>query len=177
MCPRRTKRFDFTSKMSAKSLRNAMARMEAQRQSEKEKDDKKSLIQTEKNIAQTTSQIHLIAAGYGLPSYHVDGTWYESMYNVMPGIIQRMRRSGGPALIEAEVVRLDSHSSSDDQTKYRSSEELNDKIRCRFLLSCRARLRLCQETGQSLQRVRHHQARLARAKCIYDPQRFGHRHV
>src|SRR5438067_8780447 len=74
--------------------------------------------------AQTTSQIHLIAAGYGLPSYHVDGTWYESMYNVMPGIIQRMRGSGGPALIEAEVVRLDSHSSSDDQTKYRSSEEL-----------------------------------------------------
>jgi 2-oxoisovalerate dehydrogenase E1 component len=74
--------------------------------------------------AQTTSQIHLIAAGYGLPSYHVDGTWYESMYNVMPGVIQRMRRGGGPALIEAEVVRLDSHSSSDDQTKYRSSEEL-----------------------------------------------------
>src|ERR1044071_408164 len=33
---------------------------------------------------QTTSQIHLIAAGYGLPSYHVDGTWYESMYKVMP---------------------------------------------------------------------------------------------
>src|SRR5437763_7256643 len=74
--------------------------------------------------AQTTSQIHLIAAGYGLPSYHVDGTWYESMYKVMPGVIQRMRRGGGPALIEAEVVRLDSHSSSDDQTKYRSEEEL-----------------------------------------------------
>jgi 2-oxoisovalerate dehydrogenase E1 component len=74
--------------------------------------------------AQTTSQIHLIAAGYGLPSFHVDGTWFESMYKIMPGIIQRMRRGGGPALIEAEVVRLDSHSSSDDQTKYRSEEEL-----------------------------------------------------
>src|SRR5215467_8051751 len=73
---------------------------------------------------QTTSQIHLIAAGYGLPSYHVDGTWFESMYKVMPRIIQRMRSGGGPALIEAEVVRLDSHSSSDDQTKYRSEEEL-----------------------------------------------------
>lgn len=74
--------------------------------------------------AQTTSQIHLIAAGYGLPSYHVDGTWYESMYKIVPRIIQRMRSGGGPALIEAEVVRLDSHSSSDDQTKYRSEEEL-----------------------------------------------------
>src|SRR5215467_8980369 len=73
---------------------------------------------------QTTSQIHLIAAGHGLPSYHVDGTWFESMYKVMPRVIQRMRGGGGPALIEAEVVRLDSHSSSDDQTKYRSEEEL-----------------------------------------------------
>jgi 2-oxoisovalerate dehydrogenase E1 component len=73
---------------------------------------------------QTTSQIHRIAAGYGLPSYHVDGTWYESMYKVMPGVIQRMRDGRGPALIEAEVVRLDSHSSSDDQTKYRSEDEL-----------------------------------------------------
>src|SRR2546421_3837523 len=62
--------------------------------------------------AQTISQVHRIAAGFGLPSYHVDGTWYESMYNVMPGIIQRMRRSGGPALIEAGGVRLCSHSSS-----------------------------------------------------------------
>src|SRR6266699_3368190 len=32
---------------------------------------------------QTTSQIHLIAAGYGLPSHCVDGTLYESMYKVM----------------------------------------------------------------------------------------------
>src|SRR5438094_6137432 len=74
--------------------------------------------------AQTTSDVHRIAAGYGLPSYHVDGTWYESMYKVMPPVIQRMREGGGPALIEAEVVRLDSHSSSDDQAKYRSEEEL-----------------------------------------------------
>src|SRR3989454_10779547 len=75
--------------------------------------------------AQTISQVHRIAAGFGLPSYHVDGTWYESMYKVMPPIIQKMRGGGGPALIEAEVVRLDSHSSSGDQTKYRSEEKLN----------------------------------------------------
>ena len=74
--------------------------------------------------AQTTSEVHRIAAGFGLPSYHVDGTWYESMYKVMPPLIQRMREGGGPVLIEAEVVRLDSHSSSDDQAKYRSEEEL-----------------------------------------------------
>jgi len=74
--------------------------------------------------AQTTSEVHRIAAGFGLPSYHVDGTWYESIYQTLPPLIQRMREGGGPALIEAEVVRLDSHSSSDDQMKYRSEEEI-----------------------------------------------------
>jgi len=74
--------------------------------------------------AQTSSEIHRIAAGFGLPSYHVDGTWYESLYQTLPPLIQRMRDGGGPILVEAEVVRLESHSSSDDQTKYRSAEEL-----------------------------------------------------
>src|SRR5215472_5758720 len=74
--------------------------------------------------AQTSSEIHRIAAGFGLPSYHVDGTWYESLYQTLPPLIQRMRDGGGPILVEAEVVRLESHSSSDDQTKYRSPEEL-----------------------------------------------------
>src|SRR5436190_3409057 len=74
--------------------------------------------------AQTNSEVHRIASGFGLPSYHVDGTWYETIYQTLPPLIQRMREGGGPALIEAEVVRLDSHSSSDDQMKYRSEEEM-----------------------------------------------------
>src|SRR5215469_7726498 len=74
--------------------------------------------------AQTSSEIHRIAAGFGIPSYHVDGTWYESMYQTLPPLIRRMQEGGGPILVEAEVVRLESHSSSDDQTKYRSEEEL-----------------------------------------------------
>lgn len=35
-----------------------------------------------------------------------------------------MRRGAGPILFEAEVVRIDPHSSSDDHRKYRSPEEL-----------------------------------------------------
>lgn len=80
--------------------------------------------------AQTTSEVHRIAAGFGLPSYQVDGTWYESLYQTLPPLVQRMREGGGPALIEANVVRLDSHSSSDDQNKYRSEEEM-EKARAR----------------------------------------------
>src|SRR5437868_14606485 len=74
--------------------------------------------------AQTISEVHRIAAGFGLPSHHVDGTWYESIYQKLPPLIQQMRDGGGPILVEAEVVRLDSHSSSDDQMKYRSEEEM-----------------------------------------------------
>src|SRR3989454_10139641 len=65
--------------------------------------------------SQTSSEIHRMAAAFGMPSYHVDGTWYETMYQLMPNVIKRMREGRGPALIEAEVVRLDAHSSSDDQ--------------------------------------------------------------
>jgi 2-oxoisovalerate dehydrogenase E1 component len=74
--------------------------------------------------SQTASEIHRIAEGVGLPSYHVDGTWYETLYQTLPPVIERMRAGRGPALIEAEVVRMESHSSSDDQLKYRSEDEM-----------------------------------------------------
>jgi 2-oxoisovalerate dehydrogenase E1 component len=74
--------------------------------------------------SQTSSEIHRMAAAFGMPSYHVDGTWYETMYQLMPNLIRRMRDGAGPVLIEAQVVRLESHSSSDDQMKYRSEEEM-----------------------------------------------------
>ncbi len=74
--------------------------------------------------AQTSAEIHRLAAAFGMPSYHVVGTWYETMYQLIPGLIKRMRDGGGPMLIEAQVVRLESHSSSDDQSKYRSQEEM-----------------------------------------------------
>src|SRR5688572_8558215 len=74
--------------------------------------------------SQTSSEIHRMAAAFGMPSYHVDGTWYETMYELMPNLIKRMREGLGPILIEAQVIRLESHSSSDDQMKYRSEEEM-----------------------------------------------------
>ncbi|MGE5568406.1 MAG: thiamine pyrophosphate-dependent enzyme [Rhodospirillales bacterium] len=74
--------------------------------------------------SQTASEIHRIASGFGVPSYPVDGTWFESIYEAVPPIVERIRRGEGPALIEAKVIRIDSHSSSDDQRKYRGKEEL-----------------------------------------------------
>jgi 2-oxoisovalerate dehydrogenase E1 component len=73
---------------------------------------------------QTVSEVHRIAESFGVTAHRVDGTWYEDLYQKLPPLIARMRNGGGPILIEAQVVRLDSHSSSDDQMKYRSEEEL-----------------------------------------------------
>jgi len=79
--------------------------------------------------SQTASEIHRIARGFGMPTFDVDGTWFEPMYQILPPVIGRIREGGGPALVEGRVIRMDSHSSSDDQRKYRSEEELAELTR------------------------------------------------
>ena len=73
---------------------------------------------------QTASEVYRIAAGFNMPSFRLDGTSFQSIYEVVPPIIERVRHGGGPALVEARVIRLDPHSSSDDQKKYRPPDEL-----------------------------------------------------
>ncbi len=74
--------------------------------------------------SQTSSKIHRIAEGFGMQAHPLDGTWFEPMYQIIPEVIKDIRSGKGPALIECSVVRLESHSSSDDQKKYRTDEEL-----------------------------------------------------
>ena len=77
---------------------------------------------------QTISEIHRIARGFGMPTFDLDGTWFEPMYQTIPPVIERIRAGHGPALVEAQVIRIDPHSSSDDQKKYRSENELKDLV-------------------------------------------------
>jgi len=64
-------------------------------------------------------------AGYAnLHRTKIDGTDYFECIEKLKEAIEYIKSGKGPALIEAEVVRLLSHSSSDDQRKYRSPEEL-----------------------------------------------------
>jgi 2-oxoisovalerate dehydrogenase E1 component len=74
--------------------------------------------------SQTGSEVHRIAQGFGMPTFQLDGTWFEHLYETLPPIIESMRHGAGPALLEAMVVRLDPHSSSDDHRKYRPEHEL-----------------------------------------------------
>jgi 2-oxoisovalerate dehydrogenase E1 component len=73
---------------------------------------------------QTGSHVEDISRGFNMRAIHVDGTRFTDMYNSLEPLVAEVRSGGGPRLIEAHVVRLDSHSSSDDQTKYRTPEEL-----------------------------------------------------
>ena len=65
------------------------------------------------------------AAGYGIPGVIVDGADVLACYRAAKEAVDRARRGDGPTLIEAKVIRLTAHSSDDQQTKYRSAEELS----------------------------------------------------
>jgi 2-oxoisovalerate dehydrogenase E1 component len=54
----------------------------------------------------------------------IDGTDFFESYEQIKEAINYIKSGKGPALIEADVVRLQSHSSSDDQRKYRDHSEL-----------------------------------------------------
>jgi 2-oxoisovalerate dehydrogenase E1 component alpha subunit len=64
------------------------------------------------------------AEGYGFPGVEVDGTDVLACYAAGKEAHERARRGEGPTLIEAHVVRLTSHSSDDDQRRYRDPDEV-----------------------------------------------------
>ena len=64
------------------------------------------------------------AAGYGIPGVIVDGNDVLACYAAARDAVTRARAGDGPTLIEAKVTRLTGHSSDDQQTKYRTEEEL-----------------------------------------------------
>jgi len=65
------------------------------------------------------------AAGYGMPGVVVDGTDVLACYAAAREAVARARAGEGPSMIEAKVTRLTAHSSDDQQTKYRTAEELD----------------------------------------------------
>ena len=59
----------------------------------------------------------------------VDGTDFVESYFAFQEAVEYAKSGNGPVLIEADVVRLLSHSSSDDQKKYREHDELEDEAK------------------------------------------------
>lgn len=90
-------------------------------------ENNKYAISVPVNEQMAGSSIYKLTAGYeGLNRYKIDGTDFFESYNVLQKAIADARIGNGPALIEAETIRLFPHSSSDSQKKYRSQKELDE---------------------------------------------------
>ncbi|WP_029260645.1 MULTISPECIES: thiamine pyrophosphate-dependent dehydrogenase E1 component subunit alpha [unclassified Microbacterium] len=73
----------------------------------------------------TQSRVPLVqrSAGYGIPSVRVDGNDVLASYAVSRTALDEARAGKGPQAIEAVTYRLGAHTTSDDPTKYRGSDE------------------------------------------------------
>jgi 2-oxoisovalerate dehydrogenase E1 component alpha subunit len=69
------------------------------------------------------------AEGYGMCGVTVDGGDLLASYEVMKAAVERASSGGGPTLVSAKVARFTSHSSDDDQRRYRPQAELEALLR------------------------------------------------
>jgi len=64
------------------------------------------------------------AVGYGMPGFRCDGNDVLASYAVTRHAVERARAGEGPSLVEAVTYRMESHTTADDATRYRTPEEL-----------------------------------------------------
>ena len=64
------------------------------------------------------------ALAYGIPGVSVDGNDAIACYRAAGDAMARARAGQGPTLLEAKVHRLTSHSSDDDQRRYRNADDI-----------------------------------------------------
>jgi 2-oxoisovalerate dehydrogenase E1 component alpha subunit len=62
--------------------------------------------------------------GFGFPGLRVDGNDVLAVHAVTTAALQRAREGSGPTLVEAYTYRMGAHTTTDDPTRYRLSEEL-----------------------------------------------------
>ncbi len=78
---------------------------------------------------QSRSPLYKRGEGYGMPSIPVDGNDVLASYAVTRRALEEARSGAGPRAIEALTYRLGAHTTSDDPTKYRTSDEEQSWIR------------------------------------------------
>jgi 2-oxoisovalerate dehydrogenase E1 component alpha subunit len=65
------------------------------------------------------------AAGYGMPGHRVDGLDVLAVRDAVAQALDRARSGHGPALLELDLYRFEPHSSSDDDSRYRTRDEID----------------------------------------------------
>ena len=64
------------------------------------------------------------ALGFGFPGVRVDGNDVLATYAVTKAALQRARDGQGPTFVEAYTYRMGAHTTTDDPTRYRLSDDL-----------------------------------------------------
>jgi len=72
---------------------------------------------------QSRSPLYRRGEGYGIPSVPIDGNDVLASYAVTRVALDEARSGVGPRAIEAMTYRMGAHTTSDDPTKYRTSDE------------------------------------------------------
>jgi pyruvate dehydrogenase E1 component alpha subunit len=79
---------------------------------------------------QTASETFAVKGrAYGVRSLRVDGNDVLAMYHATAQALDRARRGEGPTFIEALTYRVAAHSTSDDPSRYRTQEEVDEWIK------------------------------------------------
>jgi pyruvate dehydrogenase E1 component alpha subunit len=73
---------------------------------------------------QSRTPLYLRSTGFGIPSVQIDGNDVLASYAVTKTSLDAARAGEGPRFIEALTYRMGAHTSSDNPTKYRQSEEV-----------------------------------------------------
>ena len=73
---------------------------------------------------QTRIPLYQRALGFGFPGVRVDGNDVLATYAVTKAALQRARDGKGPTLVEAYTYRMGAHTTTDDPTRYRLSDDV-----------------------------------------------------
>ncbi|WP_395690157.1 pyruvate dehydrogenase (acetyl-transferring) E1 component subunit alpha [Nocardioides sp.] len=73
---------------------------------------------------QTRIPLYQRALGFGFPGVRVDGNDVLATYAVTKAALDRARDGQGPTFVEAYTYRMGAHTTTDDPTRYRLSDDL-----------------------------------------------------
>ena len=73
---------------------------------------------------QTRIPLYQRALGFGFPGVRVDGNDVLATYAVTQAALQRAREGSGPTFVEAYTYRMGAHTTTDDPTRYRLSDDV-----------------------------------------------------
>ncbi|MDE3112065.1 MAG: thiamine pyrophosphate-dependent dehydrogenase E1 component subunit alpha [Chloroflexota bacterium] len=78
------------------------------------------------NALQMSAAPHERAKGYGIPGLLADGMDVLDVYEKTKEAVERARRGEGPSIVETRCYRYRPHSSDDDDSRYRSKDEVTE---------------------------------------------------